>query len=129
MHAFGKLGVIVAHASPPFADKYQGLTDEQAANLVHALLRRMFPVASEVGATGQGLPRPSHAGELAREAGPVEFVVTRWEDDKYSRGSYSFLALGEYGALHAVTRRTHHAASALVRERSTFDGQFAKSRP
>lgn len=86
LHAFGKRGVVVAHAGPPFADGYEGRSDEQVTALLHGLLCHMFPRGGDGPATAEA--------DAAREAGPIESVVTRWEEDLFARGSYSYLALG-----------------------------------
>lgn len=78
----GKAGLLVAHVSPPFSLDYGGLDDEQLVELVLECIQSMFPML---------LPLPPI----------VDSLVTRWQQDPYSCGAYSFYATGS--SYHSVT--------------------------
>eukprot|EP01052_Picozoa_sp_SAG31_P028495 SAG31_NODE_2755_length_5141_cov_1.849266_2_plen_184_part_00 len=78
----GKAGLLVAHVSPPFALDYGGLSDSEVVDLVLKCLKSMFP-------TRQPMPPV------------VDSLVTRWRQDPFSCGAYSFYATGS--SYHSVT--------------------------
>ena len=73
LHAFGVVGVLVAQAPPPHSRRISGLTDRQVVEEVLGILRGMF---------GDAVPPP------------LRTHITRWHDDPYAFGSYSFVAKG-----------------------------------
>lgn len=78
----GKTGLLVAHVSPPFGVDYGGLSDAEMVEEVLLVVKRMFPAL---------LPLPPL----------VDTIVTRWRQDPFSCGAYSFYATGS--SYHSVT--------------------------
>jgi len=76
-HYFGKKGCIIAHVSPPFAFDIAKLTDEEVVKEVLNVLKEMFFT-----------PEQKHRRDRLQ---PVDYKVTRWNEDPFSRGSYSFV--------------------------------------
>ncbi|GAB5364307.1 hypothetical protein AAMO2058_000958300 [Amorphochlora amoebiformis] len=77
LHAYGKCGVIVAHIWPPYAYGYDGDSDETVSSKVLDVLHSMFLNSTT---SKENIPKP------------VDSIVTRWDTDPYSLGSYSFKA-------------------------------------
>jgi len=75
LHAYGKAGCLLTHIFPPFAHGYDGMNDSTLVNTIVECLRGMFRLGSE-----SDVPPP------------IDSVVTRWDTDPYSLGSYSFEA-------------------------------------
>ncbi|GAB5354919.1 hypothetical protein AAMO2058_000160800 [Amorphochlora amoebiformis] len=78
LHAYGKTGMMLCHAWPPYADQWGKKSDTQVVNEALVVLRGMFRKVS----TSKNHPKP------------VESVVTRWDSDPFSMGSYSYLGKG-----------------------------------
>ena len=74
LHAFGKHGVLLTHIWPPLAYGWDGMSDDEIRIQVMSVLRKMLnkPEAPE----------------------PIDIVITRWDSDPFSMGSYSFGAVG-----------------------------------
>lgn len=68
MDAFGKRHLLVAHVSPPFARYPPEMTDADVVMEVMSTLRGMFGDVPEA----------------------LETIVTRWHEDPFSCGAYSF---------------------------------------
>mmetsp|Transcript_34661 Transcript_34661/g.54127 ORF Transcript_34661/g.54127 Transcript_34661/m.54127 type:complete len:250 (-) Transcript_34661:537-1286(-) len=97
LHKHGKTGIIVAHASPPwsrgFKDDAEGsisgvpnarLDDKKVVKVVVEVLAKMFPE--------HGKHKDARTSQLIEML--VDHRVTRWDEDQYSLGSYSFFATG-----------------------------------
>ncbi|CDI87079.1 amine oxidase, flavin-containing domain-containing protein, putative [Eimeria praecox] len=92
LHAYGKPGCLLAHCFPPFSTGYGGLhTDQEVVAEVLALLQQMF------GISDASFPRP------------VDFVVSRWDEDCFSRGSYSTPGVNAYDNDLDIMRAPHPA--------------------
>ncbi|CDJ63353.1 amine oxidase, flavin-containing domain-containing protein, putative [Eimeria necatrix] len=97
LHAYGKPGCLLAHCFPPFSSGYGGLlTDQEVVAEVLALLQRMF------GIPDSSFPRP------------VDFVVSRWDEDCFSRGSYSTPGVNAYDNDLDIMRAPHPANNPRV---------------
>lgn len=77
LHPYGKPNTIVAHVAPPFGEGFSGWTDAEVVAEVCGVLRRMFKIAPAA-----DLP------EL------LDSFVTRWGEDPFSCGAYSFMRVG-----------------------------------
>uniref|UniRef100_A0A7S2SMK6 Amine oxidase domain-containing protein n=1 Tax=Rhizochromulina marina TaxID=1034831 RepID=A0A7S2SMK6_9STRA len=73
-HYFHKPNTLVVHCSPPFGNGYNGLSDAQVIDQVLGTLRGMY------GAHRVPMPVFSH--------------VTRWHEDPFSMGAYSYWKAG-----------------------------------
>ncbi|XP_026191363.1 uncharacterized protein LOC34619839 [Cyclospora cayetanensis] len=90
LHAYGKPGCLLAHCFPPFSSGYGGLqTDQEVVAEVLALLQQMFDIPDSA------FPRP------------VDFVVSRWDEDCFSRGSYSTPGVNAYDNDLDIMRAPH----------------------
>lgn len=78
LNAYGKTGLILAHSWPPYAEKWNGKSDAQVVADCLKVLRGMFR---------------KKAAQLNTPE-PVDSVVTRWDTDPFSMGSYSYLGRG-----------------------------------
>jgi len=78
LNAYGKKGLILAHVWPPQADEWVTKSDDKVIEECMRILRGMF--AKQYRAKGN--PKP------------IEGVVTRWNTDPFSMGSYSYLPPG-----------------------------------
>lgn len=74
LHALGKVGLLVVHVAPPFSRGYGGLDDAGVVQEVLKSLAVMFNISA--------VPVPE------------ETLVTRWDQDPFSRGSYSYQGFG-----------------------------------
>lgn len=74
LHAFGVTNVLVAQAPPPHSYALSQLSDEEVIEQVLGVLRGMFGA--------DRVPKPTRTR------------VTRWHDDPYARGSYSYVRRG-----------------------------------
>jgi len=72
-------GVLVVHMSPPFSRGYEGLSDELVVKEVLKVLSAMYSL---------------DVNNNSKMPTPVETIVTRWEEEPFSGGSYSFLPVG-----------------------------------
>lgn len=72
-HAYGKHNIMVIHVPPPGSHELEKQKDAEVIAKVMKVMRSMF---------GTDLPEP------------IETRVTRWGSDPYSRGAYSYIALG-----------------------------------
>mmetsp|Transcript_30614 Transcript_30614/g.49115 ORF Transcript_30614/g.49115 Transcript_30614/m.49115 type:complete len:309 (+) Transcript_30614:711-1637(+) len=78
MHAYGKEGVLVAHVWPPYAYNFKGQgNDDKVVEKVMETLQTMF----------------RKMDSKSRLPCPVDQIVTRWDTDPFSLGSYSFLGV------------------------------------
>lgn len=73
-HYFDKPNTLVVHCSPPFGQGYAGLEDAQVVDQVLGTLRGMYGAVN--------VPEP------------VFTHVTRWHEDPFSMGAYSFWQTG-----------------------------------
>lgn len=75
LHAYGKEGVLLCHVfgSSLFAHGWDGMDDEDVVKQALQCLWGMFP------------------GTTAK---PLDYLVTRWDEDPFSMGSYSFMPVG-----------------------------------
>ncbi|KAL8440014.1 hypothetical protein Efla_004930 [Eimeria flavescens] len=90
LHAYGKAGCLLAHCFPPFSSGYGGLqTDQEVVAEVLGLLQQMFSIPDA------SFPRP------------IDFIVSRWEEDCFSRGSYSTPGVNAYDNDLDVMRAPH----------------------
>lgn len=76
-HYFGLDGVIIAHTGPPFSRGFDGLSDQQVIDEVKAVLKGMY-------------------GSRMNEAWYCDGNVTRWHEDEFAMGSYSYMKLGSH---------------------------------
>ncbi|PHJ25927.1 amine flavin-containing domain-containing [Cystoisospora suis] len=103
LHAYGKEGCLLAHCFPPFSNGYGGLASDQAVVAeVIDVLQRMF------GIPDKNLPPP------------VDYVVTRWHEDPFSRGSYSFPTVNAFDDDTDILRAPHPAQNPRV----LFAGEY-----
>ena len=77
MHPVTKLPVLVAFTSGKVASEMESQSDSVIVSKAMDVLRKIF--------SNQNVPNP------------VEALVTRWSQDEFSRGSYSFIANGSTG--------------------------------
>jgi len=103
LHCYGKAGIILAHIFPPYAygygaDSQSSSSSSSNNNLevvkeVLVVLSRMFGISMS-----------------ALQERLLDYIVTRWDDESYSRGSYSYLRPGGHMQhlkdLQAPLRRT-----------------------
>lgn len=75
LHAYGKEGVLLCHVfgSSSFAHGWDGMSDEEVVKETLRYLWGMFP------------------GTTAK---PLDYIVTHWDKDPFSMGSYSFMPVG-----------------------------------
>ncbi|GAB5365134.1 hypothetical protein AAMO2058_001030800 [Amorphochlora amoebiformis] len=85
LHAYGKTGVLCAHVWPPFACNFGGKNDQKAVKELLNVLKGMFWRVP-----GEG-KRPLKSDPFPE---PTDYVVSRWNSDPFSLGSYSYLKLG-----------------------------------
>eukprot|EP00466_Bigelowiella_natans_P002341 jgi/Bigna1/145274/aug1.97_g19982 len=78
LNAYGKTGLMLCHVWPPHADQWRAKSDEKHIGKLCPAEKRMF------------------AAEYRRKKcpKPIESVVTRWDTDPFSMGSYSYLKPG-----------------------------------
>jgi len=74
LHAFGKHGVLLTHVWPPLAYGWDNKSDDEIVSMVLEVLQGMF--------------------SLDEVPSVEDYVVTRWDSDPFSMGSYSFGAIG-----------------------------------
>jgi len=74
LRRYGCEGVLLVHVFPPLAYNWGGMSDKEVIAQVLECLRLMF--------------RPDIMPQ------PVDYVVTRWDTDEFSLGSYSYIARG-----------------------------------
>lgn len=87
LHHYGKPGVLVAHLSPPHSDEIRGWPDAQVRDWVLEVLRGVFGVA------------------LVNSVECVECVVTRWHEDMFSMGAYSYMPVGStFADVHTLAQ-------------------------
>lgn len=81
LHAYGHRGMLDTHVfnGSGFAKGYNGLSDADVMVEVLAVLHSMFF-------------KPDHRDE---RPWPTDYVVTRWDSDPFSLGSYCFWKTGE----------------------------------
>lgn len=72
-YKFGHIPVLLAFTAGDTAHRFEKMSDKQAVNQVMQQLKIMY---------GKNIPEPS------------SYVITHWENDPYSRGSYSYLPRG-----------------------------------
>eukprot|EP00921_Rhytidocystis_pertsovi_P005282 GHVQ01009128.1.p1 GENE.GHVQ01009128.1~~GHVQ01009128.1.p1 ORF type:complete len:948 (+),score=98.35 GHVQ01009128.1:376-3219(+) len=73
LHAYGKIGCLLAHCFPPFSIGYEELkSEQQVVDEVLGTLQGMFSIPDT------DMPTP------------VDYVVTLWTYDPFSLGSYSY---------------------------------------
>lgn len=78
-HAYGKPNTIVAHLAPPFAEGFCGLSDDEVIAEVTSVMRRMFKAHLR---PSEPLPKI------------LDSRVTRWGEDPFSCGAYSYMRVG-----------------------------------
>eukprot|EP00470_Lotharella_oceanica_P011150 CAMPEP_0170199108 /NCGR_PEP_ID=MMETSP0040_2-20121228/69153_1 /TAXON_ID=641309 /ORGANISM="Lotharella oceanica, Strain CCMP622" /LENGTH=356 /DNA_ID=CAMNT_0010449195 /DNA_START=430 /DNA_END=1500 /DNA_ORIENTATION=- len=78
LNAYGKTGMMLCHVWPPFADSWINLSDKQVTSQAIGVLKGMF----------------RHKYKQKGNPQPLESVVTRWNTDPFSMGSYSYLKPG-----------------------------------
>lgn len=111
-HRFGKPHTLLFHCSPPFGKGYGGLTDQQVVEECMEVLRRMYRRSPKLLKSSQQATSAHHGGatgswpgSAASEPGamagaevsipePVFSHVTRWDQDPFSMGAYSFFQTG-----------------------------------
>mmetsp|Transcript_34399 Transcript_34399/g.66610 ORF Transcript_34399/g.66610 Transcript_34399/m.66610 type:complete len:236 (-) Transcript_34399:149-856(-) len=106
LHALGNKGVIVAHLWPPLAEEITGMSDDEVtAHVVDLLFTHFGPKTNANNAT-TAEKKSSHGnnvdvdvdvdgtclpvGDTCHPPEPAWSVVTRWHEDPFSRGSYSY---------------------------------------
>ncbi|KAK2195712.1 bifunctional Amine oxidase/FAD-NAD(P)-binding domain superfamily/Zinc finger [Babesia duncani] len=73
LDAYGKVGCILAHSFPPFSKNWSGIEDNESIVIACLdVLKRMF-----------GIPD-------SKMPYPLDALVTRWFDDPFAMGSYSY---------------------------------------
>nr|AZL94586.1 polyamine oxidase [Nephromyces sp. MMRI] len=73
LHAYGKVGCLLAHCFPPWSQGFGATdSDEMVVSDCCKVLQNMH------GLTDEQMPAP------------VDYIVTRWHKDSFSRGSYSY---------------------------------------
>eukprot|EP00927_Polykrikos_kofoidii_P049589 TRINITY_DN43632_c0_g1_i1.p1 TRINITY_DN43632_c0_g1~~TRINITY_DN43632_c0_g1_i1.p1 ORF type:complete len:584 (+),score=64.19 TRINITY_DN43632_c0_g1_i1:189-1754(+) len=106
LHAYDKIGVVVAHIWPPYAYNYSGETDETVVAEVLSALHAMFNSSAAVQ--------------------PVQSVVTRWDADPWAMGSYSFIndnvSDSDFDDLAAPVLSREHPRVFFAGEHTTKDG-------
>jgi len=103
LHSLGKVGVLVAHVPPPFARGYDELDDAAVVDEVLRVLRRMF----------KGPP----------DVKPLEAIVTHWEREEFSCGSYSYQPVGSsVECVRALALPTWQQRLAFAGEATSADG-------
>jgi len=81
---YGIEGVLLVHVFPPLAYNWNGMSDKEVIAQVLKCLRLMF--------------RPLNMPQ------PIDYVVTRWDTDAFSLGSYSYIGRG--GSMDDVNELT-----------------------
>jgi len=106
LHAYGKKGCLCAHVWPPFADGWDGKTDEEVVRELCEVLKGMFwrrkkkkttsSSSSSENDDGSGGQDDPDAEAFRKEPfpTPLDYVVARWDSDPFALGSYSYLKLG-----------------------------------
>jgi len=74
LERYGSEGMLMVHVFPPLAYNWDGMSDKKVVAQVVECLRLMF--------------RPNKMPH------PVDYIVTRWDTDDFSLGSYSYVAQG-----------------------------------
>jgi len=74
LERYGSKGVLLVHVFPPLAYNWEGMSDKQVIAQVTKCLHLMF--------RPKQMPRP------------IDYIVTRWDTDDFSLGSYSYIARG-----------------------------------
>jgi len=74
LERYGSKGILLVHVFPPLAYNWEGMSDKEVLKQVLNCLRLMF--------------RPKNMPQ------PIDYVVTRWDTDDFSFGSYSYVAQG-----------------------------------
>mmetsp|Transcript_4453 Transcript_4453/g.6760 ORF Transcript_4453/g.6760 Transcript_4453/m.6760 type:complete len:173 (-) Transcript_4453:49-567(-) len=92
LHAYGITGVLVSHIWPPFAYQMSQLTDDKVVEIIMGHLEDEFPAA--------------------RNVTPESVIVTRWNEDPYSYGAYSFAR----PILESSSIKSHEEAIQTLRE-------------
>ncbi|CTQ40809.1 non-specific polyamine oxidase [Babesia microti strain RI] len=86
LHAYGHKGMLLAHLFPPFSIDYNGLTDNEVLDECLKILSLMFKCTVNK---------------------PKYYYLTRWHDDPYTKGSYSYPKSGASGDDIFVLRAPH----------------------
>lgn len=87
LHHYGKPGVLVAHLSPPHSSQIEKMADDEVRDWILCTLKSIFPAA-------------------ALDSSPcLECVVTRWHQDMFSMGAYSYMPVGStFEDVHALAQ-------------------------
>mmetsp|Transcript_423 Transcript_423/g.1032 ORF Transcript_423/g.1032 Transcript_423/m.1032 type:complete len:486 (+) Transcript_423:55-1512(+) len=98
LHAYGKLGMLMAHIFPPYAFSYGDTkNDNEVVMEVLKVLARIFKTSED------------HAHSAL-----LDYRVTRWHSDPHSQGSYSYLKPGgRYADLREISK-PHPPRSKLI---------------
>ena len=93
LHAYGKQNTLCAHVAPPFGEGFDGMTDEEVLTEVIGTLRRMFKKNNAAASTRAKL---------------LDHRVTRWGEDPFSCGAYSYMRVGSTKADIDALRAPEH---------------------
>lgn len=104
LDAYGKKNVLLAHCSPPYACEFSGTrTDGEIVDVVCGVLQRMF--------------------KLKTPPMPVQSIVTRWGDDEFAYGAYSYMKTGStLKDVHALAKPEHCGRLYFAGEACSIDG-------
>jgi len=104
LDAYGKKNVLLAHCSPPYACEFSGTrTDREIVDVVCGVLQRMF--------------------KLKSPPIPVQTIVTRWGDDEFAYGAYSYMKMGStLKDVHALATPEHCGRLYFAGEACSIDG-------
>ena len=92
---FGKGNTLVVHCSPPFGNGYDGLSDDQdVVAEVMRTLKGMYSSNSRGVVPSSASAVPMATPDTSVPDWPIFFHVTRWHEDPFSMGAYSFWPKG-----------------------------------
>eukprot|EP00466_Bigelowiella_natans_P020105 jgi/Bigna1/69266/fgenesh1_pg.8_\ len=96
LHAYGVDGVIVTHLWPPLAREIDQMSDEEVVAKIMEILHRSFLQPKPSSPQGGGEEEEAKSSRSSCKGlhlpQPESYVVTRWQEEEFSQGSYSFLA-------------------------------------
>ena len=88
-------GVLVVHMSPPFSRGYGGMSDDLVVKeVLHVLCEMYVYLFERFNSISQKQTSNNSYGLEERMPKPIETIVTRWEDEPFSGGSYSYIPVG-----------------------------------
>ena len=106
--------VLMSLISGSFAEKLEKKTDEQIVDYAMKILQNMF-------ANKHKSSNKKNSNKWKKIPQPTDYYVTRWKQDPFARGSYSYIAKGSNGdhydkLSYSVKDKLYFAGEATIRK-------------